>query len=356
MAANDVIASVTYTYAGTGSTVYGPLTNAPTLPGTYSITPSAVAFAVNGGATSNYTTITYTAGSLTINAASLVVTAASPASIEYGGTKAADTFTVTGLNATDRIGSITYSYAGTGSTVYGPTPTAPTAAGTYSITPSAATFSSGSAANYTTITYTAGSFTITKKALTVTPTAAQSFAYGTASPTYAFTVTGFIGSETTSNATGYVAPTCSASGYSTTLAVGSPAFTISCSGGSAANYSFVTTATTTATITQAPLTVSAEGKSVNYGSLAPTYTFGITGWRNSETAANATDYVAPTCSSSYTRTSPAGTPVAITCSGASAKNYSFSYSSANITIAKLGTRYYGSISFCHYLWCSNSYQ
>jgi hypothetical protein len=67
---------------------------------------------------------------------------------------------------------------GTGSTIYGPTTTPPTAAGTYSITPSAATFvDAASAAKYSTITYTAGSFTIDKKALTVTPTN-QNIVYG----------------------------------------------------------------------------------------------------------------------------------------------------------------------------------
>jgi hypothetical protein len=45
-----------------------------------------------------------------------VITAASPATIFYGGTKAADTFTATGLNAADSISGITYTYRGTGST------------------------------------------------------------------------------------------------------------------------------------------------------------------------------------------------------------------------------------------------
>ena len=208
--------------------------------------------------------------------------------------------------------------------------------GTYAITPSAATFSSGSSSNYSTITYSAGSFSITKAALTVTPTAGQSVTYGTSSPTYAFTVSGFKNSETTSTAAGYVAPTCSASGYSATLAAAST-FTISCSGGSATNYSFVTTATTSATVSQAQLTVSPTSQSLTYGDAVPTYTFAVNGWKNSENAGNATSYVAPTCTSAYTRTSPAGTPVAITCSGGSATNYSFSYGSSNITIAKAGT-------------------
>lgn len=58
---------------------------------------------------------------------------------------------------------MTYTYAGTGSTNYPASTTAPTAVGTYSITPSAATFSTGNAANYA-ITYTAGTLTIQAQA------------------------------------------------------------------------------------------------------------------------------------------------------------------------------------------------
>ena len=66
------------------------------------------------------------------------------------------------LSAGDALGTFTFTFANSGATPsYGPSTSAPTEAGTYSITPSAAVFASGSAANYT-ITYAVGTFTINK--------------------------------------------------------------------------------------------------------------------------------------------------------------------------------------------------
>jgi len=82
--------------------------------------------------------------------------------------------------------------------------------------------------------------------LTVTPDA-QSVNYGDAAPSYTATVTGFILGENASTATDYVAPICTST-YSTTTSVASSPLTISCSGGSAADYTFTTTATSLLTV------------------------------------------------------------------------------------------------------------
>ncbi|NDI10918.1 MAG: hypothetical protein EBY74_08045, partial [Actinobacteria bacterium] len=234
--------------------------------------------------------------------------------------------------------ALTYTYAGTGSTVYSASTTPPTAAGTYSVTPSAVVFSvAGTSSKYSTITYNPGYFTITKKALTVSPSN-TTITYGTTSPSFTPTVLGFAGSESASTAASYIAPSCSVSGYSATSNVGST-FTISCSGGSAANYSFTTTDTATATVGRAQLTVSPDAKSVIYGQPLPTLTFVINGWVNSQTSSTAAGYVAPTCSTSpsYTTTTAAGSSITISCSGGSANNYSFSSASAALTINKINT-------------------
>jgi hypothetical protein len=188
------------------------------------------------------------------------------------------------------------------------------------VTPSAATITGPGASAYSTITYTPGFFTISKKNLVVTPNNTN-VVYGTASPVFTPTITGWEFSQTATNAASYVAPVCSASGYSATSNATST-FTISCTGGSAANYTFTTTATATATVTQAPLTITPDAKSVTYGSSAPTLTFAINGWVNSQSASNAAGYTAPTCSTSpsYTTTTAAGAAVTISCSGASATN------------------------------------
>ena len=60
------VTAVTYTYAGTHGTVYGPSTTAPTAVGSYSVTPSAATLSVTGnGVPADYAPA-YVAGSLTI--------------------------------------------------------------------------------------------------------------------------------------------------------------------------------------------------------------------------------------------------------------------------------------------------
>jgi hypothetical protein len=300
------------------------------LPATYGMT-ATVTDAVGATSSVNFNVV--------VSGATLVITAVSPTSPVYGTAVAAASYTTSGLNANDAISSVTYSYRGTGTTSYGPSADRPTAVGTYSITPSAVVFTGGdaTAARYSTVTYTAGAFSITKKELTVTPNNAD-ITFGTATPTLTPTITGFAYSDTAANSAGYVAPSCSATSYSRAATVGTT-FTITCVGGTANNYSFNIGAPATATMVRAPLAVVADAKSVTYGGNLPSLTFAINGWVNSESAANAAGYSAPTCttSPSYTTTTAAGSSISITCSGASATNYSFSYTPAALTINKVST-------------------
>lgn len=98
---------------------------------------------------------------ITVGVASITITASSP-SISYG-SSVNSTFAVTSgtLVSPDAITSVTFRYSGSGSTAYGPTEIAPTAPGTYSVTPQDALFSPGSSSNYT-INYAASTFTISK--------------------------------------------------------------------------------------------------------------------------------------------------------------------------------------------------
>lgn len=63
------------------------------------------------------------------------------------------------LQNSDAISGMSYNYAGAGSTTYANSSSVPTEGGTYSVIPSAAVFSSGSASNYS-LTYTPGLITI----------------------------------------------------------------------------------------------------------------------------------------------------------------------------------------------------
>ncbi len=150
----DVIDGVTLTYAGTGDTEYGPSTTAPTTVGTYSVTPSALVFET--GSLDDYA-VTYTAGEFVISATQLTVTAAELSGNE-GGT-ITPTFSVSGLRAGDGAASVTFTYEGVDGTDYEASTSIPTAAGTYSVTPSALVMSTGDVATYS-VAYEASTLTI----------------------------------------------------------------------------------------------------------------------------------------------------------------------------------------------------
>ena len=87
----------------------------------------------------------------------------------------------------------------------------------------------------------------------------------------------------------------------------------------------------TLTITAAPLTVSAQAASREYGEANPEFAFTYSGWKNGETADVLTAKPAVACTA--TPTSPAG-QYDITVSGGSAQNYKLSYVPAKLTVTK----------------------
>jgi outer membrane protein OmpA-like peptidoglycan-associated protein len=107
---------------------------------------------------SNYAVATQTV-SIIVTRKSVTVTA-NPVSITYGSSLSMS-YSVTGLEGADSDSGVTYTYAGTGSTSFAGSTTAPTGAGTYSVTPSQLLLSSGLTSNYT-ITYVPANLTISK--------------------------------------------------------------------------------------------------------------------------------------------------------------------------------------------------
>jgi formylglycine-generating enzyme required for sulfatase activity len=144
--------AVTLIYAGTGSTRYGPTTNAPSAAGTYTVTASTAGDANNTAGSSS-------AVALTINKASLSITAINASKV-YGQTLnfAGTEFTPTGLVGSDSVSSVTLTSAGA-------TNTAPVANSPYIITPSSAI---GSGLGNYSITYNPGYLTVSNAVLTVT--------------------------------------------------------------------------------------------------------------------------------------------------------------------------------------------
>ena len=92
-------------------------------------------------------------------------------------------------------------------------------------------------------------------------------------------------------------------------------------------------ATVQINVIAAVLTVTADDVSRQYGDPDPNFTFQVAGFQNGDTARVLTSQ--PNCSSTATASSPASPPTyPITCSGAAAANYTFSYVSGALTITK----------------------
>ena len=106
-----------------------------------------------------------------------------------------------------------------------------------------------------------------KASLAVVP-GDRSIAFG-GTPSYTNTYSGFVNGDSASTSTfttGLVAPTCSASAYTTSTSVSSSPLSITCSGGSSANYTFTYGSTANLTITQATPTLS-----LSLSAASPTY-------------------------------------------------------------------------------------
>lgn len=101
---SDAISSVTYLYAGTGSTTYASSTSAPTNAGTYTVTPSAATFST--GSSSNYT-LSYTPSTFSITKLSRTLSFSSPTTYEksYGQLFVVEAIPTAGVGD----GAVTYS-------------------------------------------------------------------------------------------------------------------------------------------------------------------------------------------------------------------------------------------------------
>ncbi len=177
--------------------------------GTYSITAS--------GATSPNYTVSYTDGTLTVNKASLNITA-DDKSKTYGDANPALTVTYSGfVNSDDETDLTTGATASTAAT-------ASSDAGTYPIT------ASGAASPNYTFSYSNGTLTVNKAALTITAND-KSKAYGDANPALTVIYSGFVNGDDETSLTTQPA-------ISTTATVSSPVGTypVTVTGASSANY------------------------------------------------------------------------------------------------------------------------
>ena len=250
---------------------------------------------------------------MTVTKAPLVITASSP--------------TVTYHSA---VPSITASFSGfvNGESKTALT-TAPSCKTSYTTTSavgtSPSTTCSGAAgANYS-ITYIAGSVSIQQATQTITMgSTAASLSYSAAPITLSGTATSALG-LTFVGTPGI----CNASGNTLTI-VGGGSCVVTANQAGNANYLPAMAVTRTITITPVALTITASSSAVVFGAPVPVINASFTGFVKSDTASSLT--TAPTCSTTYTPVSPAGTFPVTSCQGAVSPNYAIKYVAGKVTI------------------------
>ena len=188
--------------------------------------------------------------------------------------------------------------------------------GTYPITPSGA-----ASANYT-ISFVAGTLTVTPAGLTITAED-KSKVYGAALPTLTASYSGFVNGDTVASLNTPVSLSTTATAAS---AVGT--YPITASGAADANYT-ISFVAGTLTVGTAALTITADDKSKVYGAALPALTVSYSGFVNGDDASSLTSPVV--LSTSATAASDAGT-YPITASGAANANYTISFVAGTLTV------------------------
>ena len=315
----ETIGSVTLAVSGNGGAATAAV-------GSYTITPSAATSGTFNAA--NYTII-YSTGTLTVSMAALTITANNQTKT-YGQTvtfgSGSSQFTSSGLQNGETIGSVTLVCSG--GAVNAAVSSSP-----YTITPSAATGGTFTAANYT-ITYNTGTLTVNKAALSITANA-QSKVYGATvtfgSGSTLFTPSGLQNSETV----GTVTLAVSGSGGTAAAAVGSYTLTPSASTGgtfTAANYT-ITYNTGTLTVNTKTLTVTANNRSKTYGA---TVTFAGSEFTTAGLVnGNTVTSVTLTSGGAVATAGVSGSPYSIVPSaavGTGLTNYNISYVNGSLTV------------------------
>jgi len=268
----------------------------------------------SGAADSDYT-ISYAAGTLTVTAVALTITADNKTKV-YGGAVPTLTASYSGFVNGDSSASLatqpSLSTTATASSHVSGNP--------YSIS------ASGAADSDYSISYAAGTLTVTAVNLTITADN-QTKAYGAALPTLTASYSGFVnGDSSTSLAT---QPSLSTTATASSHVSGNP-YSISASGAADSDYT-ISYAAGNLTVTAVNLTITADNQTKAYGAALPTLTASYSGFVNSDTAASL--QTRPTLSTVATQlSSVGGSPYDITASGAVDSDYTITYVKGQLTV------------------------
>ncbi len=292
------------------------LTTQPTLTTTATasshVSGSPYTITASGAVDPDYS-ISYVAGTLTVTAAPLTITANNQTKI-YGAALPTLTASYSGFVNGDTPASLTTQPTLT------TTATASSHVGTYAIT------ASGAADSDYTISYVGGTLSVALAALTITANN-QTKVYGAALPTLTASYSGFVNGDTPASLT--TQPTLTTTATASSHVSGNP-YTITASGAVDSNYS-ITYVAGSLTVTTAPLTITANNQTKVYGAALPTLTASYSGFVNGDTSASLTTQ--PTLTTTATASSHvAGNPYTITASGAVDSDYSIRYVAGSLTV------------------------
>jgi hypothetical protein len=288
--------------SGTGAVTYLTGTSGCNITNTDSLTvTSAVTCSVTAtkAADANYTVISSAATNVIFSTRPITIKAAAKSATYTGsGVSVSNSYSITSgtLVGSDTFTALTYTYS---SGSYSASQTAPTNAGSYTITPSAASFSVGSASNYN-ITYETATLTISKAsqgALTITTTTGRygtplrlitSGGSGTGALSFAITSSG------TASGCSITTETITVSSFGTCKVTATKALDT--------NYLVTTSVETTITFAKAEtitVTTTLSSNSVTYNELPAnvTVTQTVIGLVNSDTPTVTTSYTLNSCQS-----------------------------------------------------------
>ncbi len=302
--------ALTYTTTGWQVGVTNDVTGAPALSTSATQSSGVGGYAINISAgtlaSSNYD-FSFVPGTLTIEKAPLTVTASNATrrvNLENPTFSASYSGFVLGESASALSGTLSLTTPATSASPVG----------SYAITPSGLT-----AANYA-ITFVPGVLNITANAALLITANSFTRTYGAANPTFTATYSGFVGGDNASMVTGLQFNTAA------TQSSGIGAYTITPFGATATGYD-ISYAPGTLTIERAPLTISVPNQSRYYGD-ANNLTANFNGLVNGDTSSVVSGLNLATAA---TPASNVGT-YAITASGASAANYSITYSPGSLSV------------------------
>lgn len=253
---------------------------------------------------------------LSVRKAQLTITASS-ATVNHGDAVPVITPSFSGFENGDTTASLTT--VPTCTTAY----TTASASGT-----TEATNCSGATASNYVMSYIAGAVTVssTKPSQTITfaQPATPVFYGSTAIP---LTASSNSGLPVTFTGTSGV---CVVSG-SSAITVGAGLCSVIASQGGNSNYAAAQPVTRSFSVSPAQLIITASSLTVGYGDAVPVITASFSGFVNGDNSASLT--AGPTCTTSYTPTSPVGSTLPTNCSGAVSPNYSIQYVAGTLNVS-----------------------